>query len=136
MTRRGGVFRKYVANKLASRPLLLAIIVVVVMVMYSFGTQNQSDEGTQSDEQRLAKILQQINEVGQVTVYFHYSEEQSTNLFQISQATTVSGVLIVAEGATSSIVKQQLQQSVSQVMQIPSHRIVIVPMQNKEEKKK
>lgn len=129
------------ATKRAGRPLLVIIVVLVVVIMYSgFASWSQQSPAAVTAEQKLEQILQQIQHVGQVRVYFHYGEianeesELFSDYFRTSEtATTISGVLIVAEGATSPSIKKLLMKTVSDVMQLPQHRIVIVPMEMKGE---
>jgi stage III sporulation protein AG len=94
---------------------------------------NQPSEKT--EQQQLAALLSEIHAVGQVQVYFHYETVESNQGFLTvsQQQQTIAGVIIVAEGAHTAKVKQLLKETVSNVLQIPTHRIQIVPMQIKEE---
>lgn len=130
-------------KKRANRPLLVVLAVILVVILYSMWTATSPDNQASNltDEQKLAQVLEEIYQVGQVTVYFHYGEmvnlEQSTfsNYFRSTGGgATITGVLIVAEGASTPAIKQLLSDSVSSVMQIPHHRIIIVPMQKREDK--
>lgn len=79
-------------------------------------------------------------------VYFYYdqpttegkSEETSLSQYFSWQQNAegkekVTGVLVVAEGADSIIVKNDLVTVLSSVLEIPSHRIVVRPMEKKED---
>ncbi|MEK4229903.1 hypothetical protein [Solibacillus sp. FSL H8-0538] len=130
-------------KKRAGRPLLLILAVMIVVIAYSMWTSTSSDSqaGSVTSEQQLAQVLQEIHQVGQVTVYFHYGELVGEEQFMLSNyfrsaggEAGITGVLIVAEGASNPAIKQLLKDSVSSVMQLPQHRIVIVPMQKKEDK--
>ncbi|MGE7023804.1 hypothetical protein [Solibacillus cecembensis] len=124
-------------KKQANRPLLLIGSVVVIVVIFMF-TLNSTNKGQQrlTDEQQLAQILSEMDAVGQVQVYFHYEQEtESGNFLTLSKGQKMTGVIIVAEGAHQSTVKSLLKTTVSTTLQIPAHRIQIVPMQIKEEEK-
>ena len=131
-------------KKRAGRPLVLVFAAVILAILYSSWNAFSSDSQPSSSsnaEQQLAQVLQEIHSVGQVTVYFHYGQTEGeqalfSDYFRVaSDERTITGVLIVAEGASTAKVKQLLRDSVSSVMQLPHHRIVIVPMQIKEDKK-
>lgn len=109
--------------------------------MAVFSLYQLTDEPAQEmggTEEDLVKTLEQIAGVGQVAVYFHSeqnSESTFNSYFQMEEGSGISGVLIVAEGATSPRLIELLQNSVSQILQLPKHRVVIVPMEMKEEDK-
>jgi stage III sporulation protein AG len=114
--------------------LLIGGIIFVVVMLIVFGEKgNQPSEKT--EQQQLAALLSEIHAVGQVQVYFHYETVESNQGFLTvsQQQQTIAGVIIVAEGAHTAKVKQLLKETVSNVLQIPTHRIQIVPMQIKEE---
>ncbi|WP_397539258.1 hypothetical protein [Rummeliibacillus pycnus] len=50
-----------------------------------------------------------------------------------SKQQKVTGVLVVAEGADSITVKNDLVTVLSSVLEIPTHRIVVRPMEKKED---
>lgn len=104
--------------------------------MFTFNSTNKGQQRL-TDEQQLAQILGEIDAVGQVQVYFHYEQEtESGNFLSLSsKGQKMTGVIIVAEGAHHSTVKNLLKTTVSTALQIPAHRIQIVPMQMKEEEK-
>lgn len=79
-------------------------------------------------------------------VYFYYDQpgrEAKTDETSLSQYFSwqqnaeskqkVTGVLVVAEGADSITVKNDLVTVLSSVLEIPSHRIVVRPMEKKED---
>ena len=53
-------------------------------------------------------------------------------LAEILDVDAYTGVLIVSEGAKSPVIKRQLQKTVSSILQLPAHRIVILPMEEGE----
>lgn len=120
-------------QKKAIRPLLVIMAIIAVFSVYQF----MDEPVPVNDEERLAKTLEQIADVGQVTVYFHSNNSRESTLgayFQQEEPQIV-GVLIVSEGATTPAIVRLLQESVSQILQMPKHRIVIVPMKTEEEHK-
>ncbi|MGX9135230.1 hypothetical protein ACWV26_12790 [Rummeliibacillus sp. JY-2-4R] len=80
-------------------------------------------------------------------VYFYYDQPDSveqkseSSLSQYfswqpnskSNEQKVTGVLVVAEGADSVTVKNDLITVLSSVLEIPTHRIVVRPMEKKED---
>lgn len=119
----------------ASRPLFIAFVLIVVLSIYM--VMNLSSQSAQTDipEQQLAKILSEMEAVGQVFVYFHYEQQKEKSFLAVSQQQNIAGVIIVAQGAQDVHVQQLLKQTVGNVLQIPTHRIQVVAMQHKEEAK-
>ncbi|MFY0518009.1 hypothetical protein ACMGD3_06325 [Lysinibacillus sphaericus] len=110
-----------------------------------FQTNSTNERVTPStNEEKLEKTLRAMQGVGEVKVYFYYgemtNETDENNLFsQYFRGTDqgvkdVTGMLIVSEGASDIFIKNEIRAVVSQVMQLPIHRIIIVPMENKGEK--
>lgn len=97
------------------------------------------------EEARLESALEAIQGVGEVKVYFHYEGqaqgEKDSVLFSqyFSQQTetpqSISGLLVVAEGADDVFIRGELEATISRILQLPSHRIVIVPMKDEEDVK-
>lgn len=97
--------------------------------------------------QELTSILSSIEGVGKVMIYFYYDQPSSndkTDQSSLSQYFNwqqndesknqkVTGVLVVAEGADSVTVKNDLVTVLSSVLEIPTHRIVVRPMEKKED---
>lgn len=99
-------------------------------------TETDGNSKSLTQEQQLAALLSEIHAVGQVELYFHYEQSvKETNFLAVSQQQNVSGVIVVAEGAHDTNVKRLLKETIGNVLQIPTHRIQIVPMQMKEEEK-
>ncbi|MFC5540270.1 MAG: hypothetical protein C0P75_010630 [Bacilli bacterium] len=124
--------------------IILIPIAVLAFIAYISVTSDASSEryDTVTAEGRLEQALSEIEGVGKVKVYFHYdenpsnSEETLSNYFRSSNNTkTVSGLLIVSEGAKDPKVQRQLLETISKVMQMPAHRIMIVPMESKGDEK-
>lgn len=72
--------------------------------------------------------------VGKVSLYIHYdTPQQQTDLFggyfdASSQTQVITGVLLVAEGASDESIRRKLITTLSNLLQIASHRITVVPM--------
>lgn len=120
--------------------LFIPIAVLAFIAYISVTSEDQQNEhyDTSTAEGRLEQALSEIEGVGRVKVYFHYDESSSqneptlSNYFRSSNNTSnVSGLLIVSEGAKNPKIQVQLLETVSRVMQMPTHRIMIVPMESK-----
>ena len=117
--------------------------IFIILPMYQTGTTNGQVTAV-TNEEKLEQTLKAMKGVGEVKVYFYYGDmtdqKDSNQLFSqyfrgTEQGTKeVTGMLIVSEGASDIFVKNEIRAVVSQVMQLPIHRIIIVPMENKEEK--
>nr|WP_106779826.1 hypothetical protein [Lysinibacillus timonensis] len=116
----------------------IALIAFIAYISLTFNDKQTEQNDTTSAESKLEHTLKQIRGVGQVKVYFHYDENvpESSNMLDDYFASkdgekTVSGMLIVSEGANDPAIKNQLLETISRVMQLPTHRIMIVPMESK-----
>ncbi|MET4562396.1 stage III sporulation protein AG [Lysinibacillus parviboronicapiens] len=125
--------------------MLIAASVGLFIVLPMFQTSSTNERVTpSSNEEKLEQTLRAMQGVGEVKVYFYYgemtNETDENNLFsQYFRGTDkgvkdITGMLIVSEGASDIFVKNEIRAVVSQVMQLPIHRIIIVPMENKGEK--
>ncbi|QPQ35233.1 MULTISPECIES: hypothetical protein [unclassified Lysinibacillus] len=125
--------------------MLIAASVGIFIVLPMYQTNSTNDQVTpNTNEEKLEQTLKAMQGVGEVKVYFYYGEmtdaKDENKLFSqyfrgTDQSTKdVTGMLIVSEGASDIFVKNEIRAVVSQVMQLPIHRIIIVPMENKEEK--
>lgn len=128
-------------KKWSKQKIIFILIVLLAFIAYISVTPNdpkkeQNDTGTV--ESRLEQTLSEIEGVGQVKVYFHYDQSSpeadsllSDYFSSSSEMTTVSGLLVVSEGASEPAVKEELLKTISRVMHLPTHRIMIVPMEKK-----
>ena len=96
---------------------------------------SQQTDRADTSEQQLAKILSEMEGVGQVFVYFHYEQQKQQQFLAVTQQQTITGVMVVAQGANDVKVQLLVKKTVSNVLQIPMHRIQVVAMQPKEEAK-
>lgn len=122
---------KYVEKRLNLPLLVIPIILVVIFLVMNQKTP-ATDE--QAGSSQLEQTLQEMAGVGQVKVYVHYEQQGEAILSDYFRAKEgrVTGILIVSEGAVEPTVQRELVQVVSRVMEIPVHRIMIVPMRKKE----
>ena len=119
----------------ASRPLFIGLMLIVgIVIFFSMNFSQQTDRADTS-EQQLAKILSEMEGVGQVFVYFHYEQQKQQQFLAVTQQQTISGVMVVAQGANDVKVQLLVKKTVGNVLQIPMHRIQVVAMQHKEEAK-
>ncbi|KOY83195.1 hypothetical protein I6G82_05410 [Lysinibacillus macroides] len=117
--------------------------IFIILPMYQTNSTNDNHSAL-TNEEKLEQTLKAMAGVGEVKVYFYYGEitdeQDEHKLFSqyfrgTEQGTkNVTGMLVVSEGASDIFVKNEIRAVVSQVMQLPIHRIIIVPMENKEEK--
>ncbi|WP_341299617.1 hypothetical protein MHB44_13750 [Lysinibacillus sp. FSL H8-0500] len=117
--------------------------IFIILPMYQTNSTNDNHSAL-TNEEKLEQTLKAMEGVGEVKVYFYYGEitdeQDEHKLFSqyfrgTEQGTkNVTGMLVVSEGASDIFVKNEIRAVVSQVMQLPIHRIIIVPMENKEEK--
>lgn len=121
--------------------LMLIVASVGLFVMLPTNQTNSTDKKvTYTNEEKLEHTLKAMQGVGEIKIYFYYGQMTSdideNNLFsQYFRGTDqgamkdVTGMLIVSEGADDIFVKNEIRAVVSQVMQLPMHRIIIVPME-------
>lgn len=121
---------------MGQQKLSIILAVVVAVILFFFLQSNSSvPEKEQGVEAQLAATLSKIAGVGQVEVYLHAETIQnersilSSYFEDSSNSPSYTGVLIVSEGAESIEIKRQLTDTVSRVLQLPAHRIVILPME-------
>ena len=115
---------------------IIALIVMALVGFLLLRQETSPSSDNQTIEAKLAATLSKIEGVGQVSVYVHTDASKESSLFSLStveNAETYTGVLIVSEGAKSPIIKRQLLETVSSILQLPAHRIVILPMKEGEE---
>lgn len=119
----------------ASRPLFIGLFFIVGILIFLGMNFSQQTDRADTSEQQLAKILSEMEGVGQVFVYFHYEQQKQQQFLAVTQQQTITGVMVVAQGANDVKVQLLVKKTVSNVLQIPMHRIQVVAMQHKEEAK-
>ncbi|SOC27157.1 stage III sporulation protein AG [Ureibacillus xyleni] len=129
--------KKWTKQKLIFIPVALLVFIAYISVTFNDPKGEQYD--TSSAEGKLEQTLSQIQGVGQVKVYFHYDENTTKtsgdssllDFGSTSNKPNVSGLLVVSEGASDPSIQKKLLETISRVMQMPTHRIMIVPMESK-----
>lgn len=124
-------------------PLMVFVLIVASVGLFIMLPVNQTSttdkQVTSTNEEKLEQTLEAMQGVGKVKVYFYYGQmtaDDESNLFSQyfrsndQGAKDVTGMLVVSEGAADIFVKNEIRAVVSQVMQLPIHRIIIVPMEN------
>ncbi|MEY9976181.1 hypothetical protein [Lysinibacillus sp. RC79] len=135
--------RKKTTSFIVLMLIAASVGIFIILPMYQTNTTN-GQVTSMTNEEKLEQTLKAMKGVGEVKVYFYYGDmtdaKDDNKLFSqyfrgTEQGTKeVTGMLIVSEGASDIFVKNEIRAVVSQVMQLPIHRIIIVPMENKEEK--
>lgn len=131
-------------QKISNKLFILLIVAVACITFLQFQpkTLNTGREQLDGEEEtRLEAVLQEIEGVGHVEVYFHQPTGKNSSdsllfsdYFQKQVPVSESGgVLIVAEGAENVFIRTELAEIISKILQLPQHRIVIVPMKKREE---
>ncbi len=126
--------------------ILLGTIVLLVIIFINSSLDVIGGEKGKKEESgefvALQEALMKIEGIGEVTLYFHYENGESTNplssYFSTSTASTkkeseLKGILVVAEGAEDFKIKSELSRILSTVLQLPEHRIAIVVNEEKGE---
>ena len=124
----------------ANGEVLPLILLAFCTFIFLFLNQSDRQEESTDTNNTLESILRTVDGVGDVKVYLHYDNNKGTgssfldSYFEPSTSVqTVSGVLVVAEGAKDDRIKRLLIETIADVLQVSSHRIVVVPMNLKEE---
>ena len=133
------------------RFVVICITVLFISLLFSDlltrdkGNVVETDNAVNYTTENLTSILEKINGVGKVAVYFHYenSSEQTAesdiSFFQWTSDTKkdkekLIGILVVAEGANDKRIQNSLIKTLSSVLQISPHRIVIEEMELEDKK--
>ena len=133
--------KKWTKQKLIFIPIAVLVFIAYISVTLNDSNEKEQYQSSSAEESRLEQALGQIQGVGQVKVYFHYGNESPAEndsdsllngyLSSGEKEKSVSGLLVVSEGASNPAIKKQLLETISRVMQMPTHRIMIVPMENR-----
>ncbi|MFJ5768648.1 hypothetical protein [Psychrobacillus sp. NPDC093180] len=135
-----------IKQKPTFRFVVISIAVLIISLLFSemFLWNDESNEQetklAPKTTEDLGYILEKINGVGRVEVYFHYKEntekstESEVSFFQWTSDSRgdkeeLIGILVVAEGARDKRVQNNLIKTLSSVLQIAPHRIVIQEME-------
>lgn len=112
--------------------MIICVIVIGVMLMTSFSKTDSGREDMtvpNSQEEKLEKILSEIDGAGDVRVMLTYENTyEKSNTFDGSTATdnaTVRGVIVTADGADNVRIKYELTKAVAAVLGVEAHKICI-----------
>ena len=117
------------------------VISLLVSELFGIGSEGNTSEATPVREKDdLAVILEKVSGVGKVEIYFHYGkssgdvQENDLSFFQWTSDSRkdkeeLVGILVVAEGASDKRIQNNLIRTLSSVLQISPHRIVIEEME-------
>lgn len=125
--------------------VLLGTIIVLIIIfinsgIFGIGGEKGKNEGVGQEYAVLEQALMKMEGVGEVTIYFHYEDgEQNSSLsdyLSLSNTTTkktnhLQGILVIAEGAGDLRIRNGLSKTLSAVLQVPEHRIVIAEMKKR-----
>lgn len=115
------------------------VLLVIIFINSSLGVIG-GEKGKREESGEFAALqeaLMKIEGIGEISLYFHYENRESTNplsnYFSTSTASAnkgseLQGVLVVAEGAEDFKIQNELSKILSTVLQLPEHRIVIAKM--------
>ena len=123
----------------ADGEVLPLILLAICTFIFLFLNQSDRQEESTDTNNSLESILRTVDGVGDVKVYLHYENNKGTGSFfdtyfePNTSVQNITGVLVVAEGAKDDRTKRLLIETIANVLQVSSHRIVVVPMNLKEE---
>ena len=123
----------------ANGEVLPLILLAICTFIFLFLNQSDRQEESTDTNNTLESILRTVDGVGDVKVYLHYENNKGTGSFfdtyfePNTSVQNITGVLVVAEGAKDDRTKRLLIETIANVLQVSSHRIVVVPMNLKEE---
>ena len=115
---------------------LVLVIISMNSGIFGIGGDRGQIEETNKEFEGLVEALMHIEGVGEVKLYLHSNntEDKSPLSDYFTLSTTredskknpIEGVLVVAEGADNPGIKLELKRTLSTVLQLPEHRIVIM----------
>ena len=120
---------------MATKKVNIIALIVLALIGFLLFKPDTGPTVNETIEAKLEAALSKIKGVGQVSVYVHAEGSKESSLFSFSEVGSKdehTGVLIISEGAKSPVIKRQLQETVSSILQLPAHRIVILPMEEGE----
>ena len=106
--------------------LLLTVLLAFLSLMAGETAQVGSATGL---EQRLGRVLSQIEGAGQVEVALYYEGEQRTSLWEEQSVQTPVGAVIVARGGADIGVRMHLTRAAATLLGLPQTKICVFPME-------
>lgn len=124
-------------NKYLIFGLLGLLVLVLLIPADTFDEKKTKTEVTYSNENdlelSLERVLSAMEGVGRAEVMIT-TEKAENNLFgDSSERGSVSGVVIVAEGADNAVVRTKISEAVMALFPIDAHKISIIKMRSQEE---
>ena len=120
--------------------LIVLFIIFINSGIFGIGGEKGKVEEDSREYVALEQALMMMEGVGEVILYFHYEDGEQvsplTDYFSLSTTSakkenSLQGVLVIAEGAEDSRIKNELSKILSAVLQLPEHRIVIAEMKKR-----
>lgn len=131
-------FLKEKGNKYAVY-ILLGALVLVLLIPTGAKDSLAVDEAESSVditlEQQLENVLSAMEGVGEVEVMITTEDSENTLFGSTESGQRVTGVVVVAEGASSAAVNARISEAVKALFSIDAHKISIVKMKSEEEER-
>lgn len=115
------LWKKILENKKNQWLILLLVGILLVVIAMPTGSGAESDLEYETNdwnatetEERLEKILSQMQGIGEVHIMITYQDE-----------TQVEGVVVVAEGGGNAVVVQKITDVVRALFNVDSHKIKV-----------
>ena len=117
--------------------MLVILIIGIVIIMFSSLFESRSNKTRQSaenyvgEEERLSAILSEINGAGSVSVMISYEsseKEQNSIGRSLTESQTLPkprGVIVVADGAASSSVRNNLKEAAVAITGVGANRVCV-----------
>lgn len=115
---------------------LLLLIIAIPANTQEKGTISQViQQENESIEAQLEYVLSAMEGVGEVKVMIATEQTQATLFGTEHEQGTVTGVVVVAQGAGNPVVDARISEAIKALFSIDVHKISIVKMTNQEEEK-
>lgn len=119
--------------------ILLGALVLVLLIPTGAKDSLAVDEAESSVditlEQQLENVLSAMEGVGEVEVMITTEDSENTLFGSTESGQRVTGVVVVAEGASSAAVNARISEAVKALFSIDAHKISIVKMKSEEEER-
>lgn len=89
--------------------------------------QNQESVVEEKDTGGGTKITSEVQE----QVEYVFAQGRGEPLILREKSAQIKGVLVMAEGASDSAIKQQLSEAIQALFALPAHRVMILPMKGR-----
>ncbi len=89
--------------------------------------QNQESVVEEKDSGGGTKVTSEVQE----QVEYVFAQGRDEPLILREKSAEIKGVLVMAEGASDSVIKQQLSKAIQALFALPAHRVMILPMKGR-----